>query len=76
MKFKAKYIYPDPESGETRVRRKFAWWPKNIDGTIVFLEFFEILESFVLLEVVIKLNGEPKKAKVGSWQTISIKVID
>lgn len=76
MRIKAKYIPRDPEPGETRVRRVFAWTPKNIDGTIVFLEFFEILESFITSQVIIILNKEQKKAIIGNWQTISIKTID
>lgn len=75
MKRKAKYVSTDPEPGTTRLKRVFAWTPKNIDGTIVWLEYFEVLQAFIIFEYTIVLDKSPKKASVGRWEDISNRVI-
>lgn len=75
MKWKAKYLTPDPEPGSTRLKRVFAWRPTDIDGTVVWLRHFEILQGFVIFEYKVMLDGQPKAFKVGKWIELSKRVM-
>jgi hypothetical protein len=48
---------PKPRSGEVRIRRKFAWKPRRVEDCIVWLESYEIYETFF----------EPASGSPGWW---------
>jgi hypothetical protein len=75
MKWQAKYLQPDPEPGSTRAKRVFAWRPTNINGTIVWLACFEILQGFITFEYTVTLDGAPKKVKVSKWIELSKRIM-
>lgn len=75
MKVKAKYVLADPEPGTTRLKRVFAWSPKNIDGIFVFWEYYEILQAFLTFEYKIQIDKEFKAVKVSEWRDISKRII-
>lgn len=74
MKKKAKYILSDPEPGTTRLKRVFAWTPVQIEGEIVWLEDFEILQAFLIFEYKIIIDKAIKQVSVGQWKDISKRV--
>lgn len=75
MKWKAKYLTNDPESGTVRVRRKFAWTPTQIEGDIVFLAHYDILEAFIVNAYRVRIDGHPKELTAGAWIPIEKRLI-
>lgn len=76
MKRLASLTKVEPADGSTRLRRKFAWFPTYVNGYIVWLEFFEILEAFLVQDVKVKDDGTDKFFRVGEWKKISNRTID
>lgn len=74
MRWPSKFINSETPPGTTRVKRVFAWRPKRIDDTIVWLEYFEILQAFTIFEWNIIIDGKAKGAKVGRWEDISVRM--
>jgi hypothetical protein len=75
MKRPAKYITPDPESGTTRLKRVFAWRRTEIDGIVVWLEHFEVLEGFITFDYKVMVDGEIKLFKVSRWMELSKRIM-
>jgi hypothetical protein len=75
MKWKSKYLIPEPEPGSTRLKRVFAWRPTDIDGTVVWLVHFEVLQGFIIFEYAVTIDGKPKKAKSGQWVELSKRIM-
>lgn len=75
MRRKAKYVIPDPNLGTTRLKRVFAWTPTHIDGNIVWLEYYEILQAFLSSDYKILLDSELKSVKVSEWKDISKRLM-
>jgi hypothetical protein len=75
MKRPAKYITPDPTPGSTRLKRIFAWRRTEIDGMVVWLEYFEVLEGFITFEYKVLVDGEMKMFKVSRWTELSKRIM-
>lgn len=75
MRRKSKYVFADPPQGTTRLKRVFAWTPQYIDGDYVWLEYYEILQAFLIFEYKIQIDTEVKGVKVSEWKDISKRVI-
>jgi hypothetical protein len=77
MRIPKKYVVnePKPESGTTRVVRHYAWLPKEIGSTIIWLEYFEILQVFTYFEYRILHEGKPQLARVGEWKDLESRLI-
>jgi hypothetical protein len=75
MRRKSKYVIPDPNLGTTRLKRVFAWSPTHIDGNVVWLEHYEILQAFLVFEYKIILDSESKTVKVSEWKDISKRLM-
>lgn len=66
---------PDPNLGTTRLKRVFAWLPTHIDGNVVWLEHYEILQAFLIFDYKILLDAEFKTVKVSEWKDISKRLM-
>lgn len=75
MRRKTKYVLTDPILGTTRLKRVFAWSPTQIDGHIVWLEHYEILQAFLSFEYKILMDGKLKSAEVSEWKDISKRLM-
>lgn len=75
MRRKSKYVIPDPNLGTTRLKRVFAWSPTQIDGNVVWLEYYEILQAFLVFDYKILLDTEFKTVKVSEWKDISKRLM-
>lgn len=72
MVWKAKTTRPVYAERTLRERRKFAWIPAYIDGDIVWLETYKILQMFVIKYYNISEN---QAAQVTEWVDISKSLI-
>lgn len=75
MRLKAKYIANDPEAGTVRVRREFAWSSKTIAGERIWLEFYEVLEVWVMSVYDAKVDGKAIKITAGRWVDTETRLI-
>ena len=78
MRWKARYTRANHEPGTTRLKRVFAWLPTYIDGTVVFLETYEILQSFQVTTYPARLDPtlpEVTPFIIGNWVDISKRLI-
>lgn len=75
MKWKAKYTRPEVSDGTTRLKRVFAWRPNYVNGDIVWLQSFDVLQVYVVATYNMKIDGEMKSAKIGSWIEVSKRLI-
>lgn len=62
--------YKQPEIGDFKIKKRFAFWPKAIRDKIVWLEFYEEIFFFSETEIAIK-NGAIIKFK--SWIKTDIR---
>jgi hypothetical protein len=75
MRIKAKYVLDPIEAGASRLRRKFAWLPIRISDDYVWLEFYEILQAYLVTPVVLPIKGKPTTFTLGKWTDISTRLI-
>lgn len=75
MRRKAKYIANDPEHGSTRIKRVFAWSPRQIADEIVWLEFFEVFQVYVTYIFDAKIDGVAKKITAGKWTDVEERLM-
>lgn len=71
MKWLAKYVKRVPADGDYRLYRRFAWAPIYIDGVIVWLSKYEIIQVYRITEQKVKINGEIVAFLPGNWVNIA-----
>lgn len=76
MRWIPKYTRPEIETGTTRLKRVFAWVPKYIDGTVCWLEYYDVLQAYVKFEYIVNIDGQPKKFTVVQWVDVSERLRD
>lgn len=79
MKWKAKYTTTLHTHGTSRLKRVFAWVPVYVDGNMVWLETFEILQVYnVTVHSVVMdpaNNKEFTNFYSGNWVDVSKRLI-
>lgn len=76
MRFKTKFVFTDPEAGTTRLKRVFAWLPIIISGEKIWLEYYEELQGFIVLDYKVLIDGSAKGISVSDWVTLSKRIIN
>jgi hypothetical protein len=76
MRFKARYTRVSYPHGATRLKRVFAFLPTYIDGTIVWLETYEVLQFFHITPHQVKIEDENVVFTNGNWIDISTRLIN
>ena len=80
MVWKAKYTRANYANGTTRLKRVFAFLPTYIDGNIIWLATFEVLQVYVIEVTLAMMDpAKPNEAtefKTGSWIDISKRLIN
>jgi hypothetical protein len=76
MRTKTKFVFADPEPGTTRLRRVFAWLPKVINGEKIWLEYYDVLEGFIVADYQVRIDGDLKGVRVSNWLTLDKRVIN
>lgn len=71
MRWKAKHTRIEIKDGTTRLKRLFAWLPTYIAGTIVWLEQYEILQVYIILEQKVKIEEKEFTFAIGNWKNLS-----
>lgn len=75
MRIKAKYVLPETEAGTTRLKRTFAVLPVRIADTWVWLEFYEVLQAYLVTPVLLQIKGKPTTFTLGKWTDVSTRLI-
>lgn len=75
MRWKSKYVVQPPQPGQHRLFRKFAWLPKRIGGDVAWLEFYEVLQAYLVDRVVLQIQDKPATFTVGKWTDVSTRII-
>jgi len=79
MIWKAKYTKTDYAHGTTRLKRVFAWRPTYVDGDVVWLEFYEVLQVYEILRFALRLDPakptEMTEFLVGKWVDVSKRLM-
>lgn len=79
MIWNAKYTKAQYANGTTRLKRVFAFKPTYIDGKIIWLETYEILQMYKLEKHLAVLDpSKPTEASeffLGAWIDISKRLI-
>lgn len=71
MKWKAKYTKTDYSNGSTRLKRVFAFLPAYVNGFIVWLSTYEILQAYIIEEFTITIEGKETLFANGKWKNLS-----
>lgn len=58
-------------NGTTRLRRKFAWLPTYISGTIVWLERYEVLQVYIISDQKVIIEEKETIFVIGVWKNLS-----
>lgn len=79
MIWNAKYTKAEYANGTTRLKRVFAFKPTYIDGKIIWLATYEILQMYKQERYLVILNvAKPTEATeffVGAWVDVSKRLI-
>lgn len=78
MRWRSKYTRADYAPNTTRLKRAFAWLPVYIDGQMVWLETYEILQAYEIKEIELLMDGEEKPLffSIGKWIDVSKRIIE
>lgn len=76
MRYKSKYTKADHQHGATRLKRVFSWLPTYIGGEMVWLETYEVLQAFIIVEYNLEINKEKVYFAVSKWVDVSKRVIN
>lgn len=71
MKKPAKYTVPDYPVKTTRLMRKFAWKPIYISGTVIWLEFYDVLQVYEGTNHETIMDGEQVDFMVFTWVNLT-----
>lgn len=74
MKWKAKITRPEIKQGSTRLKRVFAWLPKYIDGSFIWLETYEILQMYIIATHNVIIDDETVKFHCGEFINLSARL--
>jgi len=78
MVWKAKYTRANYANGTTRLKRVFAFLPTYVNGNIVWLSTYEVLQVYVVTEILAALNADkPNEATKfinGKWVDASKRI--
>lgn len=76
MKWKAN-IPPDPQVGDYRIRKFFAWLPVTVAGQRVWLERYMILEEYrIAIRTVFVGKRYFGRIKCGGWDKVNEKICE
>ena len=75
MRWISKYTQPVIEEGSSRLMRVFAFRPKDVNGTLVWLEHFEVLQVWKVERFKVLVEGQEKGFEVGKWVDISTRLM-
>lgn len=75
MIWKAKYTKETYPPGTTRVKRVFPWLPFEINGDMVWLEFYEIFQLYVERQYQTNVDEKPMLFKFNEWVNLSYRTI-
>jgi hypothetical protein len=76
MRWRAKYTKVDYKHGSTRQKTSFAWCPTYIAGEMVWLEFYEVLQVYIIDEVELELvAGEKNFFAQSRWKDVSKRTL-
>lgn len=75
MRWKAKYTKADYQHGTTRLKQCFAWLPVYISGVIVWLEGYEVLQVYKIMNEKVIIDQQETLFTSGSWQNLSKRCI-
>lgn len=76
MRWKAKYTKADYANGTQRFKRIFSWLPTYINGQIVWLETYEVLQLYIIKEYSTDIEGKKVFFHKGRWENISKRIIE
>lgn len=63
------------KNGTTRLVKKFAWLPMEINGTLIWLERYEILKAYIGTTYKVIVDDKPVSFIVYKWISISKRMI-
>jgi hypothetical protein len=76
MRWIATYTESAIMPGSTRLKRIFAWRPRNISGVVVWLEYYEVLQGYEVKAGDFILDNKPIKFSISQWINISERIIE
>jgi len=74
MKLKTIPIPPIYNFGDTRITRKYAWWPKQVEDKLIWLESYELVEIKANTPRVMWIGKYPILCPWG-WDFVEEKLI-
>ena len=75
MIWKAKYTETIPEHGTNRLKRVFSWLPTYVNGDMVWLKTYEILQVFTVTQVKTTIESKEITFIYGEWLNVSKRLI-
>ena len=68
-------ISPLPHHGDFRTELRFAWMPRAIGSTRIWLERYEVAYVYVISQVTGIIEGKEVKFDVGEWVKVSERIM-
>lgn len=75
MKLRTIHIPPKYKFGDTRVTRKYAWWPKRVEDKLIWLESYEVVEIKSKRPRIVFAGNIPLVAPWG-WDFVEERLIN
>jgi hypothetical protein len=75
MKLLPEKVTP-PKPGETRFKRRFAWLPTLAGGYMVWLEKYEVMCAYVVIQYQVIVAEKVVTVSHGEWKELSTRLIN
>lgn len=75
MKLKTIPIIPKPKEGDTKIERRFAWWPHQVEDKLIWLESYEVHYIFTRRNRVAIVGYRMFDIMCGGWDETGKKLI-
>jgi hypothetical protein len=61
--------------GTTKLIKRFAWLPININGDFIWLEKYEVLRAYIGTSYTVSIENKPATFIIFKWITLSKRTI-
>lgn len=61
--------------GDTRLIKRFAWFPVRINGNIIWLERYEVLRAYIGTTYTVLIQDKPASFIISKWITLSKRML-
>lgn len=76
MKLATVKLKAEPQEGDYKIEKKFAWWPRVVENKRIWLEFYKVVHTYTIRKRVTMIYRGPIFEGVwGGWDFVTDQLI-